>query len=165
MSCFFESQRMDEHFLVIYGLCDTYGLNFRDTYALVGLWSSFFLIIYSVFGVSKIMKWSTRFERNSKENNDELVAFSSRSTEEIFALFVSIAFVVDASTHLYKSRFFSFDQCSYSLWIVYADFSSTYSTEICKQHDLYWQAKRHNASLDQNLTTHVVQSKERENLL
>ncbi|CAF5205010.1 unnamed protein product, partial [Rotaria magnacalcarata] len=44
---------------VIYTLCGWYGLDFRDTYALVGLWNSFFLIIYSIFGVSKIMKWST----------------------------------------------------------------------------------------------------------
>jgi len=46
--------------IVIHTLCGIYQLDFRDTYALIGLWSSFFLIIYSVFGVSKIMKWSTR---------------------------------------------------------------------------------------------------------
>ncbi len=33
--------------------------------------------------------------------------FPLRSTEEIFALFVSIAFLVDASTHVYKSKIYS----------------------------------------------------------
>jgi solute carrier family 4 (sodium borate transporter), member 11 len=45
---------------VIYTLCAQYRLDFRDTYALVGLWNSFFLILYSFCGASKIMKWSTR---------------------------------------------------------------------------------------------------------
>ena len=45
---------------VIFTLCTRYRMDFRDTYALVGLWNSFFLIIYSFLGVSKIMKWSTR---------------------------------------------------------------------------------------------------------
>ena len=48
-------------------------------YCAVGLWNSFFIILYSVFGVSRLMRWSTR------------------STEEIFAIFISIAFAVDAS--------------------------------------------------------------------
>jgi hypothetical protein len=46
--------------IVIYTLCDLYQVDFRETYALVGLWNAFFLILYSFFGVSKIMKWSTR---------------------------------------------------------------------------------------------------------
>ena len=46
--------------VVIFVLCARYRLDFRETYALVGLWNSFFLILYSFFGVSKIMKWSTR---------------------------------------------------------------------------------------------------------
>ncbi|CAF1213009.1 unnamed protein product [Adineta ricciae] len=95
---------------VIYGLCTWYDVDFRDTYALVGLWNSFFLILYAIFGVSKVMKWSTR------------------STEEIFALFVSIAFLVDASAHVYKN------------------FSSTYSTVICEQHDEYWAKQKLNKS-------------------
>ena len=48
-------------------------------YCAVGLWNSFFILLYSVFGVSRLMRWSTR------------------STEEIFAIFISIAFAVDAS--------------------------------------------------------------------
>ncbi|CAF1160827.1 unnamed protein product [Rotaria sordida] len=101
---------------VIYILCTWYRLDFRDTYALVGLWNSFFLILYSLFGVSKIMKWSTR------------------STEEIFALFVSIAFLVDASTHVYRN------------------FTHNYSTDVCKKYDKYWKLRRMNESLTSNLT-------------
>ncbi|CAF4366044.1 unnamed protein product, partial [Adineta steineri] len=43
---------------VIYALCAMYEVDFRSTYALVGLWNSFFLILYAIFGVSKVMKWS-----------------------------------------------------------------------------------------------------------
>ncbi|CAF2958949.1 unnamed protein product [Rotaria sp. Silwood2] len=107
---------------VIFVLCTWYRLDFRDTYALVGLWNSFFLILYSLFGVSKIMKWSTR------------------STEEIFALFVSIAFLVDASTHVYRNR------------ILCLDFTRNYSTTVCKQYDEYWKLRRMNKNVTFNFT-------------
>ncbi|XP_074593858.1 solute carrier family 4 member 11-like isoform X2 [Brevipalpus obovatus] len=70
---------------VIYGICEGFGLNFHAMYACVGLWNTFFLIFYAVFDVSRLMKWCTR------------------STEEIFALFISIAFVVDAFRDVYKN--------------------------------------------------------------
>lgn len=53
-------------------------IDFYAMYCAIGLWNSFFLIIYSLFDVSKLMKWSTR------------------STEEIFGLFITIAFIHDA---------------------------------------------------------------------
>ncbi|CAF4837262.1 unnamed protein product, partial [Rotaria sp. Silwood1] len=105
---------------VIFVLCTWYRLDFRDTYALVGLWNSFFLILYSLFGVSKIMKWSTR------------------STEEIFALFVSIAFLVDASTHVYRN------------------FIRNYSTSVCKQYDEYWKLRRMNQTVMFNFTDEAL---------
>lgn len=43
--------------------------------------------MYALFDVSRLMKWCTR------------------STEEIFALFISIAFVADAFKDAYKSEF------------------------------------------------------------
>lgn len=54
-------------------------------YAAVGLWNGFFLIIYSLFGFSKLMKWCTR------------------STEEIFAIFIVIAFISDAGKDLARN--------------------------------------------------------------
>uniref|UniRef100_A0A0P5ZXE0 Sodium bicarbonate transporter protein 11 n=1 Tax=Daphnia magna TaxID=35525 RepID=A0A0P5ZXE0_9CRUS len=63
---------------VIYSICEDFQLDFYAMYGCVGLWSSFFLVLYSLFDVSRLMRWSTR------------------STEEIFALFISIAFCVDA---------------------------------------------------------------------
>jgi len=70
---------------VIYIICTDFGLNFYAFYCCVGLWSSFFLVLYSLFDVSRLMKWSTR------------------STEEIFALFISIAFCVDAGRDTLKN--------------------------------------------------------------
>ncbi|XP_032786652.2 sodium bicarbonate transporter-like protein 11 isoform X2 [Daphnia magna] len=64
--------------IVIYSICEDFQLDFYAMYGCVGLWSSFFLVLYSLFDVSRLMRWSTR------------------STEEIFALFISIAFCVDA---------------------------------------------------------------------
>ena len=56
-------------------------------YAAVGLWNGLFLVSYSLFGFSKLMKWCTR------------------STEEIFALFIVVAFITDAGKDLMKSKF------------------------------------------------------------
>ncbi|XP_037071841.1 sodium bicarbonate transporter-like protein 11 [Pollicipes pollicipes] len=64
---------------IIKNICDDFELDFFSMYCAVGLWNSFFIILYSVFDVSRLMRWSTR------------------STEEIFALFISIAFCVDAT--------------------------------------------------------------------
>lgn len=45
---------------VILNICQDFQLNFHAMYACVGLWNSLFLIIFSIFDVSRIMKWSTR---------------------------------------------------------------------------------------------------------
>uniref|UniRef100_A0A8C7P258 Bicarbonate transporter-like transmembrane domain-containing protein n=1 Tax=Oncorhynchus mykiss TaxID=8022 RepID=A0A8C7P258_ONCMY len=63
---------------VIRGLCDDYDLDFPAFYACIGLWNSLFLILGGIFNVSLLMK------------------LFKRSTEEVIALFISIAFVVDA---------------------------------------------------------------------
>ncbi|KAJ8336228.1 hypothetical protein SKAU_G00395710 [Synaphobranchus kaupii] len=63
---------------VIRGICDDYDLDFPAFYACIGLWNSLFLILGGVFNVSLLMK------------------LFKRSTEEVIALFISIAFVGDA---------------------------------------------------------------------
>ncbi|XP_032542050.1 sodium bicarbonate transporter-like protein 11 [Chiroxiphia lanceolata] len=63
---------------VIRGICDDYHLDFSAFYAWTGLWNSFFLVMYSLFNFSLLMK------------------LFKRSTEEIIALFISITFVLDA---------------------------------------------------------------------
>jgi sodium borate transporter 11 len=72
---------------VIHTICEDFDLNFFAMYCCVGLWNSLFLVIYALFDVSRIMRWSTR------------------STEEIFAFFISIAFCVDASGDTIKSKY------------------------------------------------------------
>uniref|UniRef100_A0A671WPA2 Solute carrier family 4 member 11 n=1 Tax=Sparus aurata TaxID=8175 RepID=A0A671WPA2_SPAAU len=64
--------------IVIRGICDDYDLDFDAFYACIGLWNSMFLILGGVFNVSLLMK------------------LFKRSTEEVIALFISIAFVGDA---------------------------------------------------------------------
>lgn len=73
-------------FAVIYNICEDFQLDFHAMYACVGLWNTFFLVLYAVFDLSKLMKWCTR------------------STEEIFSLFISIAFAVDAGRDVVKSK-------------------------------------------------------------
>ncbi|XP_010000631.1 PREDICTED: sodium bicarbonate transporter-like protein 11 [Chaetura pelagica] len=63
---------------VIRGICDDYNLDFSAFYAWIGLWNSFFLVIYALFNFSLLMK------------------LFKRSTEEIIALFISVTFVLDA---------------------------------------------------------------------
>ncbi|XP_013791827.2 sodium bicarbonate transporter-like protein 11, partial [Limulus polyphemus] len=70
---------------VIYSICEDFNLNFYAMYACVGLWNTFFLVMYALCDASKLM------------------TFSTRSTEEIFALFISIAFCVDAGRDVYKN--------------------------------------------------------------
>uniref|UniRef100_A0A674NJE0 Solute carrier family 4 member 11 n=1 Tax=Takifugu rubripes TaxID=31033 RepID=A0A674NJE0_TAKRU len=64
--------------IVIRGICDDYNLDFPAFYACIGLWNCLFLILGGIFNVSLLMK------------------LFKRSTEEVIALFISIAFVVDA---------------------------------------------------------------------
>ncbi|XP_056145063.1 solute carrier family 4 member 11-like [Lampris incognitus] len=63
---------------VIRGICDDYDLDFDAFYACIGLWNSLFLILGGLFNVSLLMR------------------LFKRSTEEVIALFISIAFVGDA---------------------------------------------------------------------
>ncbi|KAM8939584.1 solute carrier family 4 member 11 [Pelodytes ibericus] len=69
---------------VIRGICDDYHLDFKAFYAWTGLWNSCFLVIYSLFNCSLLMK------------------LFKRSTEEIIALFISITFVLDALKGIIK---------------------------------------------------------------
>uniref|UniRef100_A0A4W5KHI7 Solute carrier family 4 member 11 n=1 Tax=Hucho hucho TaxID=62062 RepID=A0A4W5KHI7_9TELE len=71
---------------VIRGICDDYELDFPAFYACIGLWNSLFLILGGIFNVSLLMK------------------LFKRSTEEVIALFISIAFVVDALKGTIKSK-------------------------------------------------------------
>nr|XP_005997489.1 PREDICTED: sodium bicarbonate transporter-like protein 11 [Latimeria chalumnae] len=69
---------------VIRGISDDYKLDFFAFYACIGLWNSFFLMVYSLFNFSLLMK------------------LFKRSTEEIIALFISVTFVVDALKGIIK---------------------------------------------------------------
>lgn len=80
---------------IIFTICEDFEINFVAMFGCVGLWNTFFLFIYSFFDLSVLMRWSTR------------------SSEEIFALFISIAFSVDA-----------FKSCAKS-------FSHSYNTPYC----------------------------------
>ncbi|XP_054846349.1 solute carrier family 4 member 11 [Eublepharis macularius] len=76
---------------VIQGICDDYQLDFSVFYAWIGLWNSFFLVLYSLFNFSLLMK------------------LFKRSTEEIIALFISITFVLDALkgiTKIFKKYYY-----------------------------------------------------------
>ncbi|KAK3788995.1 hypothetical protein RRG08_039603 [Elysia crispata] len=63
---------------IIYTLSDQFEINFQAFFACVGLFNCLFLAIFSVLDLSLLMQ------------------FSTRSLEEIFALFISLAFTVDA---------------------------------------------------------------------
>uniref|UniRef100_A0A671NGM2 Solute carrier family 4 member 11 n=1 Tax=Sinocyclocheilus anshuiensis TaxID=1608454 RepID=A0A671NGM2_9TELE len=68
-------------------ICDDYDLDFPAFYSCVGLWNSLFLILGGIFNVSLFMK------------------LFKCSTEEVIALFISIAFVGDALKGTIKSKF------------------------------------------------------------
>ena len=67
---------------IILSISNNFGFSFLPFYAMVGIWNSVFLVIYAVFNLSFIMKYCTR------------------STEEIFSNFISIALTADALKHV-----------------------------------------------------------------
>ncbi|XP_068230129.1 solute carrier family 4 member 11-like isoform X1 [Palaemon carinicauda] len=113
---------------IIYYICDDFKLDFRAMYCAVGLWNSFFLIVYSLFDVSRLMRWSTR------------------STEEIFALFISIAFTNDAFNDVrknFRANYYS-DACqggsnsslqsNHTAYVVLKNYSENYVVSISDSH-------------------------------
>ncbi|XP_022239063.1 sodium bicarbonate transporter-like protein 11, partial [Limulus polyphemus] len=81
---------------VIYSICEDFNLNFYAMYACVGLWNTLFLVIYALCDASRLMR------------------FSTRSTEEIFSLFISIAFCVDAGRDAHKNfqKYYHSSECT-----------------------------------------------------
>ena len=69
----------------IYSIAEDFEIDFLAFYGAIGLWNTFFLTIYSAFNMSVLMK------------------FSSRSTEEIFSNFITIAFIVDSTKNMVKT--------------------------------------------------------------
>ena len=76
---------------IILLVANDFEYEFLPFFAMVGIWNSFFLIIYAVFNLSILMK------------------FSSRATEETFGNFISIALTVDAMKHLAASFVKNYD--------------------------------------------------------
>lgn len=70
---------------VIYSISEEWETDFGAMYAWVGVFNSLFLVVYSIFNASRIMQWCTR------------------STEEIFSLFITVAFFVDAGKDAYHN--------------------------------------------------------------
>ncbi|KAK7501045.1 hypothetical protein BaRGS_00007530 [Batillaria attramentaria] len=98
---------------IIFSISRDFDLNFDAMFACVGLWNAGFLIIYALFDVSKLMRWS------------------SRSTEEIFSLFITFAFSADAIRD------------------AIADFKTNYQNEACETKSM----SSSNETLDVVLTT------------
>ncbi len=70
---------------IIYSISEDFEIDFLAFYGMIGLWNTFFLIIYSFCNMSVLMK------------------YSSRSTEEIFSNFITIAFIVDSTKNMVKT--------------------------------------------------------------
>lgn len=64
--------------LIVSDLASNFNVEFYTLYALVGIFNSLFLISYGVFGLASFISYSTR------------------SIEEIFSMFIVVAFTVDA---------------------------------------------------------------------
>ncbi|KAH9366081.1 hypothetical protein HPB48_011202 [Haemaphysalis longicornis] len=96
---------------VIHDICEDFGFDFMAMYACVGLFNSLFLFLYVIFDVSKIMKWCTR------------------STEEIFSLFITVAFSVDAGRDVYKEfrLHYMAPECTDPSIVVAGSIPSTYN--------------------------------------
>ncbi|XP_061166083.1 solute carrier family 4 member 11-like isoform X1 [Saccostrea echinata] len=103
---------------IIFSICEDFDLNFSAMFACTGLWNAFFLFIYVFFNTSKLMK------------------YSSRSTEEVFSLFITFAFSADAIKDTIK------------------DFNKNYHTDAC-HHVIHSNSSNQNPSLLNNSLTTV----------
>jgi len=114
---------------IILLISNDFEISFLPFYAMVGLWNSFFLIIYAVFNLSILMK------------------YCSRSTEEIFSNFISIALTVDAVKHLASN------------------FQQHYSNAVCDAEHPVMEQDHDHASADvlneSNLTSPLVTALDR----
>lgn len=63
---------------IVYSISVSFEIAFYDLYAAVGLWNGFFLLLYVLFDLCKLMHYCTR------------------STQELFATFIFFAFSIDA---------------------------------------------------------------------
>ena len=99
---------------IIVAVVEEHDMDFYALYTSVGLWNAVYVILYAMTNATKLMKYSTR------------------STEEIFALFICIAFTVDALKDAYK------------------DFRKNYMTEECAKFDQLVMA-----NLTVNSTTNI----------
>ena len=70
---------------IIYLIAADFEIDFLAFYAMIGIWNTFFLTLYSCFNMSILMK------------------YSSRSTEEIFSNFITIAFITDSTKNMVKT--------------------------------------------------------------
>ncbi|XP_048760517.2 solute carrier family 4 member 11-like isoform X3 [Ostrea edulis] len=104
---------------IIFSICEDFDLNFNAMFACTGLWNAFFLFIYVFFNMSKLMK------------------YSSRSTEEVFSLFITFAFSADAIKDTIK------------------DFNKNYHTDSC-QGVTHSNSSNQNASLLTNTSLTTV---------
>lgn len=86
---------------IVVAVAEEHDMDFYALYTCVGLWNALYVILYAVTNATKLMHYSTR------------------STEEIFALFICIAFTVDAFKDAYN------------------DFLKNYLTEECAKLDMY----------------------------
>merc|ERR1719334_1152604 len=102
---------------IILLVAQDFEFEFLPFFAMVGLWNSFFLILYAVFNLSKLMK------------------YSSRSTEETFGNFISIALTVDAMKHLAGS------------------FSAHFNNAACAMEDVH---DNHNQGDDESVVSPVL---------
>uniref|UniRef100_A0A914UP64 Bicarbonate transporter-like transmembrane domain-containing protein n=1 Tax=Plectus sambesii TaxID=2011161 RepID=A0A914UP64_9BILA len=78
---------------VIFKISEELGYNFFAMYACVGLWCQFFLVIYAVTEMCSIMK------------------FATRSAEEMFSLFMAIAFTVESFRAIHHSFVANYHGC------------------------------------------------------
>ncbi len=62
----------------LYKLSATFSLPFLPLYSWVGLWTSFYLFLSSIFSLSNV------------------VAYFSRFTDEIFSLLISVIFIIES---------------------------------------------------------------------
>jgi hypothetical protein len=112
--------------LVFFGWCKQLELEFLPARVWQGLWTALFTILLSVFDCSALMKHVTRF------------------TEEIFSMFISLIFIIEACINVFN--FYHLDhpsdeQATFLLVLVLAFLTYALATACKKQRAGTWATK------------------------
>lgn len=123
---------------VIYRISESLDYDFFAMYACVGMWCQFFLIVYAATELCSLMKLATR------------------SAEEMFSLFIAIAFTVESIRAIHTSFVNNYHECDENYIEPGASIGDK-RNHVAPLHPTYHPPPQHNYTLLQQIINPQLQ--------